>query len=387
MKKSILVISALFTALFLSCLATRGFDPSTQFPQTQPPHDFSGFYDQVDDYLARYHDPAFPYDPGNLKGNFSYQPGEPRDLYGTTDVVYLLWTMDELEPRTTPEGRAEWISLIQSYQDPETGWFSLGNETLHFNEHATAYSTGALALLGAKPLHPFKWKERMTRNREDMEKWLEQIWWWLVWVGSHEGGGVAASFAMTGEAPDEWFDDYFNWLDREANPQTGLWQRAFYNRLIKKTNKHDIGGAAHFWWVYQQKGRPIPYPAKVIDTCLSLQLESGLWDKKRKKGDFPYCINLDAVNGINLAYFQLLESGEEYRRNDIAKAFSRYLKRCAEVLSTPGNIERLYTDSHDLPGALIGVVEADSFFMRTEGRSMIKTRKKWRNILDVICWL
>ena len=377
----------LLTALLIPALVVLCMKPGKAESDQLEAYSMDGFYEQLDPYIQRYHDPSFPYERNDLRGKFSYQPGEAFDLYGTADMVYLLWVIDELEERTTPEGREEWIALIQSYQDPETGWFSKGNETLHFKSHATAYATGALSLLGAEPLYPFKWKTRMTKSEKATARWLEQIWWDVVWVGSHEGGGVAASLAMTGEAPDQWFDWYLDWLDREVNPNTGLWQRAFYNVVIKKPNMNDMGGAAHFWWIYQWRGRPIPYPEKVIDTCLSLQLESGLWDKKLIKGDFPYCINCDAINGINLAYFHLSSKGRDYRGDDIRASFERFLSRSTGVLSTPGNIEKLYDNSHDLPGALIGLAEADKFFRLTEGEGRLKTRKPWRTVLGTICWL
>lgn len=351
------------------------------------PYDFSGLSEQLVSYLERYHDPAFKYDPQDLRGRFSYQSGKGYDLYGSTDMAYLLWTIGELDERTTLQGRREWAALIQDFQDPQSGWFNRGNETLHFKSHATAYATGALVLLGSKPLHPFTWAGRMTNSEKDMADWLGQIWWDLVWVGSHEGGGVAAALAMTGQATEEWYGWYLDWLDQEANPDTGMWQRAFYNTLLKKPNRIDLGGAAHFWWIYQVKQRPLPYPEKVIDTCLGLQLDSGLWDEKPRKGDFPYCINLDAINGINAAYFQLLASGREYRTEDIARAYDKYLRRCWEVLCARGSVEKLYTNSHDLPGALVGIAEADEFFKKTAGKSRDKTERSWRSVLEVICWL
>jgi hypothetical protein len=351
-------------------------------------YEFRGFQEQLEPYLASYHDPAFDYDPRDLRGYFSYQQNQAYDLYGSADMVYLLYSIGELEERTTEKGRQEWASVIQSFQDPKTGWFTRGNETLHFKAHATAYATGALAMLGRRPLHAFRWADGITESEEAMDRWLKGIWWDVVWVGSHQGGGIAASLHMTGEADDRWFDWYFDWLDREVNPQTGLWQRAWFKKIKKKPTMHDMGGAAHFWWIYQHRDRPIPYPERVIDTLLGLQLESGLWDRKPKKGDFPYCINCDAVNGIKLAYLNLLDSGAEYRTDDIHRSFDRYLRRCYEVLTAEGAVQRLYSDnSHDLPGAVIGICEADLFFKITTSKSRLKTRRPWRSVLEVICWL
>jgi hypothetical protein len=274
------------------------------------------------------------------------------------------------------------------WQDQDTGWFSAGNEALHFKEHATAYATGALALLGSRPRFPFRWAERITRSPAATERWLNSIWWDYVWVGSHQGGGVAAALHMTGAAPEEWFAWYLDWLDRECNPETGLWQRAFYNRFTTQPAKHDMGGAAHFWWIYQHRGRPIPHPEKVIDSLLGLQLPSGLWDRKPRKGDFPYCINCDAVNGLKLASLQLRAAGQDDRSPEVTASFERYLRRCQKVLTAPRALSRLYAgNSHDLPGAFIGIAEADLYFQAVEGKSRLRTSAPRKYVLETICWL
>lgn len=356
-------------------------------PLDQPRYDYAGFYAQLENYLHRFHDPAFLYDPHDLRGHFSYQPGRSYDLYGSCDMVYLLFTIGELEERTTEAGRREWAALIQGFQDPETGWFDKGNVTLHFREHATAYATGALKLLGSRPLHPFRWAERIIESEEAMDRWLSGIWWDVVWVGSHQGGGVAASLLMTDSAPEEWFGWFFAWLDREVNPETGLWQRAFYNRVYKKPMKNDLGGAAHFWWIYEAKGRPIPYPERVIDSVLSLQRDNGLWEKYKTKPTYPTCINCDAINGINLAYNQLLAGGQDYRRRDIEAAYLRFYEACDRILNQPDALEKLYTNAHDLPGGLIGVAEAERFMQVHGGGALLETRRPWRSVLEVISWL
>jgi len=386
MKPSAAVFSSYFLLCICMLIAAPSHGSDRQF--TRPgPYNFDTLYSQIDGYLERFHDPAFPFDPYDLKGRFSYQEGGDYDLYGSCDMVYLLWTIGELEERTTEAGRRQWARIIRDYQDAETGWWTHGNETLHFKEHATAYATGALVLLGKRPLHPFHWKEEMTGSKEALDKWLSGIWWDVVWVGSHQGGGVAASLDMTGEASDRWFNWYLDWLDNEVNPDTGLWQRAFYNRFYKKPMKNDLGGAAHFWWIYQERGRPLPYPEKVIDTVLGLQRDNGLWEQYKTKDTYPTCINCDAINGINAAHAQLLDKGTEYRTGDILRSYDRFMVECGRILNGPDSLERHYKNSHDLPGAFIGIAEADRFMRSYFGESSLDTRQEWRSVLEKICWL
>jgi hypothetical protein len=65
-------------------------------------YQLGGFYAQLEDWIRLDHDPAFPWDPRDLRGHFSYQRGQAQDLYGSADLAYLLDTIGELETRGTP---------------------------------------------------------------------------------------------------------------------------------------------------------------------------------------------------------------------------------------------------------------------------------------------
>ncbi len=366
------------------------FDGLSSDPTAGRVYNLAGFYAQLDNYIQSYVAPKHLdlYAPDDIRGRFALKRGGRENLYASADMVYLLYTLGELEARTTPEGRREWAAFIQSCQDPETGWFTgkrgidrIG--TSPFKEHSTAYALSALKMLGEEPLYPLKASKKITKTRKATERWLESLLWIYVWGGSHQGGGMGSALEMTGEAPEKWFDWYFDWLDREVNPETGLWQRAPWNIFCSRPTKQEMGGAPHFWWVYYHRGRPLPFPEKIIDTCLALQLPNGVWDKS----GYTYCVDLDAIWGIHRAYLQLKEQGIEYRTDDIKNSFERYIAAACEVLNRPGSLQEIYNDAHKLPGGLIAIAEAQKFFHETMGEQKLITQKPLKQVLDFISWI
>jgi hypothetical protein len=353
-------------------------------------YNLDGFYSQLDEYLKSYYDPGRinQYDPHDIRGHFSLARGGPENLFGSADMVYVLYALDELDERTTPEGRKEWAAFIQSCQDPDTGWFTR-NRGLHrlgtspFKEHSTAYAVSALLMLGEEPKYPLRSAQKITQSKEATERWLEGILWIYVWGGSHQGGGMGAALEMTGEAPGQWFEWYFDWLDKEVNPETGLWQRAPWNIFYTKPLLEEMGGAPHFWWVYHHRGRPLPYPEKIINTCLALQKPSGLWDDK----GYTFCVDLDAIWSIHRAYLQLREQGIEYRKQDIKESFERYLETVCDILNRPDSLLEVYDNAHKLPGALAAIAEVQIFFSKTFGQQRLDTPKPLKQVLDVVAWL
>lgn len=353
-----------------------------------PIYSLDGLYSQLDDYFRYYCDPRFlkQFNPRDLRGHFSITHGDSEDLYGSSDMVYTLYILNELEERTTPEGRKEWAKFLQSCQDPETGWFTRHHRTWQFKEHATAYAIAALDLLGDKPLYPLSQARSIAGNKISTQVWLSTILWSYVWVGSHQGGGMPAALEMTGEAPDQFWDWYFGWLDREANPETGLWQRAPWNLFSKKPLKEEMAGAPHFYWVYQHKDHPLPYPKRIIDSSLSLQLPNGLWDTKGNKGLYSYCVDFDAIYNIHHAWQELRAQGIDYRTGDIKKSFDRYLATSVPIFNQPGSLIKLYPNSHKSAAAPASVAEAENFFIEI-GEPRLKLKKSLNSPIDRVPWL
>jgi hypothetical protein len=353
-----------------------------------PVYNLDGMYAQLDEFMASFVDPAYrsQYNPQDIRGHFSVSRGHKQDIYGSADMVYVLYILNMLDERTTPEGRKEWAAFLQSCQDPQTGWFTIHHSTAQFREHSTAYGLAGLDMLGYKPLYPLTQAKKITRSRAATDFWLATILWPYLWVGSHQGGGVAASFVITGEAPDQWWDWYFTWLDHRVSPKTGIWEFEVYKPFHRRPLRQEMAGSPHFFWVYQHKNRPMLYPQKIIDTSLALQLPNGLWDNKRKGALYTYCIDFDAIYNMHRTWLQLRAQGIDYRTDDIKQSLDRYLAAATAILNKPGELNRVYKLSHDFPGAPAALAEAEKFF-EENGERRLLTPKPLNPPIDRVPWL
>ncbi|MHA1723884.1 MAG: hypothetical protein ACTSYC_10725 [Promethearchaeota archaeon] len=304
-------------------------------------------------------------------------------LYGITDMIFNLSIPQRLEEYFSShpdENKESWISHIQSHQNPKTGWFKEGliNYGFHFKEHSTAFAISALHLLGGRPKYSLKIANKLN-TRKKVEKWLKNSpeWGLLYWPGSHKGGGIAAAFATLGPESyphEKFFEWYFNWLDACADPDIGFWRLSWIHRINKKRlTINELGGAVHYYWMYEYMGHPFPHPEKIIDATLSLQNEHGLWD-----GDVSYCIDLDAI-------FCLLRSCRQaggYRKEDIQEAVKKYLRYVIPTLNDKRFLFEQYTSAHKLTGCLEAIAEIQKHYPW-----MVETWNPWQETLDKTPWI
>jgi hypothetical protein len=310
---------------------------------------------------------------GGGAGDFSYAPAGKPCLYGTADILLCRAVMNRLE--LTEKQKDEWAGTINSFQNSSTGWYRKVYTYNHFREHTTAYAVAALHLIDRKPAHEFIWRERLLSSKHEMERWIDKIPWSLSWPASHIVSGLPAILAMLETGTPEFFNLYFAWLDREANPETGYWSRGLGHRLglIKKISKHEMGGAFHMYYVYEYMGRKWPYPERVVDQTLNLQHENGFWDK-----DVTYCIDLDGI-------YSLLRSSRNaggYRADDVKNACVRYLEAARQILNDRRFFFSRYTNTHLLPGALGAIAECHKFYPE-----LVKTTRPWAQTLDKACFI
>jgi len=341
-------------------------------------------------------------DENYLSGNFSLLRSQPsRDLYGMIDVIYILSIIDELQNLTNKESRSIWANRILQCQDQE-GWFTKNNYRGHVKEHATAYAVGGLKLLeitdnenylesiapinGIRTyfnhnnfIHLMKY-QGMKLSLKNFKKYLG---WNYIWNASHISGGIAAIIGQTQELmgnwwdsginAQEWLDNYCEFLTNYINNDTGLWQRAAWNVLIRKPTTIDLGGAAHFYWIYEKHKCSYPNPENLIDSILYLQKESGLYK------DHPLCIDFDANFCLLRSFNQLNDELKKQYKGELRKSINNNVSAIENYLfNIPPS--RWYDNIHSLPGALAAIVESYEIIDSSK-------YKKWNNPFDKVWWL
>ncbi len=324
-------------------------------------YNLDGFEKVLPEYMAKFKS-------GLGVGDYSYRPGSKKtDLYGTTDMVYLLYTMNMMDTLTAAQ-KEEWAATIQKFQNPKTGLFG-GNVTLHGAEHAAAYAVGALRILGAKPLYPMTSFVNKYGTPDKVEKLMRGLPWDAIWSGSHIGSGIPSALINTGAIGSDWTDAYFEWVDRETDPATGYVMLNSAGGQKKKATRDELGGVFHFHYIYTYIGRPLVYPERLIDTTISLQLPNGLYD-----GDVPYCIDLDGVFEIIRAFRQL---DGKYREADVKASVEKNLAAITERVNDREFVMTRYTDSHKIVGAIVALSEIQVLFP-----NMFETTRSLNQVLD-----
>ena len=343
---------------------------------------------------------------GSLPRFAIHRGAQEYDLFGTIDAVYTYYTLGTLTQHLDRANRAEAAKLILACQD-EQGWFTERNLSGHSPEHSTAYAIGALCLLACDDdedyltqLKPLNALLPLLTNRKVFLRWIRAIGfrptpgsilaknlgWHYVWRGSHVGGGVPAAIGMTCHLFDQWwpgqvdssawFRDYFNWLEEHVNPQSGYWQLAFWNLVYHKPTLIDMGGAVHFYWIYEALERPFKHPAAIIRSTLPLQGEDGLYK------DHPFCIDLDGNYCLIRPWLQLSPEEQSKYREGVYQAAEKNFEAVVSTLTTRP-LQEIYEHSHGLPGALIALVECT----KLPGFKYTSALSGWQHPLDKVWWL
>ncbi len=352
------------------------------------PFDFAPFFEQVETFLARCHVPPAETGTADLDGTYATRPGDAPDLYGAADAAYVLWSVGGLEARTTCEGRRAWAERIQGYQDPVSGWFDRSLLDGHGVPHATAMATGALALLDARPASPLRYAEALFASRAQIDAWLDGFRWGQIWTGSHAAGAAAAVLdAPHGlDLPGDWGAQLLDALDDRVDPRTGLWKRARRDRLLRGPTTLDLGGAAHFWWLYDRLGRGIPYPEQAVDATLALQRRTGLWGSRIYGGAIPHCIDFDALHGLRIAWDHCSDAFRSSRRDRLEAVLARYARAAHAVLTPPGAVDRQYQTLHKLVGTVNALAELEILGQGFLGRRLVGVASPLRSALTRVAW-
>ena len=192
-------------------------------------------------------------------------PGQGRDTgineYGCADAANILYSLGYFP--SDPSERACWIKALRSMQNVETGLFS---EATHHTIHTTAHCTAALELFDAKPLYKCKALEKYT-TKEGLYYLLEkEVDWSRPWPQSHKGAGILSSLANTDMITLEWKNWYFDWMWEHTDENTGFIKLEENDAPLYEY----MAGGFHYFFNHESEHRPMRYPDKVIDSCLSL---------------------------------------------------------------------------------------------------------------------
>ncbi|MBQ7900556.1 MAG: hypothetical protein IJ365_01150 [Clostridia bacterium] len=234
--------------------------------------------------------------------------------YGCADAANILYSIGEFEG--DPAKRAEWIKALQEMQHPDTGIFEEGT---HHIIHTTAHCISALELFDAKPLYPVKEFEKY-KNTDELYKLLDNLLWKeRCWPQSHQGAGIFAIFAVMEMADLDWQDAYFSWLDKEADPETGLWRKGHMPEGMEFYTT--IGCAFHYVFNYEHANRPLPYPERIIDTCINMYRNKDNGGFGRY--DFGHNVQFFEMDFVYLVTRSLAQTGYRYNECiDMLKEFS-----------------------------------------------------------------
>jgi hypothetical protein len=137
-----------------------------------------------------------------------------------------------------------------------------------------------------------------------------------------------------------------------------------------------MGGAVHFFWIYEALGCSFPYPKAVIESTLQLQQPNGLYK------DHPFCIDFDANFCLVRSYLQLSEEQKPVYRDQVYGSVMRNFEAIVQVL-TEQPLTEIYGDSHGLPGALAALIEC----AKLPDFEYAEALADWQHPLDKAWWL
>ena len=255
-------------------------------------------------------------------GEYTMCAGGQETLYASCFAAMTHFYLNGLEGISGAEKEA-WALYLRSWQRedgffygpeiPEEVFSGSVHDRTHVLWHLACHVLPALNLLGGKPVFRLKFADPFL-NPGVLSDWLQKIDWKEAWK---EGNNLIfmlqiLTYLYEKEGISRARDrvmDIFDWLDREQDPETGLWGTNGYCDAFKA-----MCGGYHQLVAYVYWKRKIPHRERILDTVLSLQKAHG--------GFNGTCEDIDA--GFILA---ALGKETDYRRTDIEKALRRLERR------------------------------------------------------------
>lgn len=290
------------------------------------------------------------------------------DIYGTGDAAVILYTLGLL-PDSSGE-KERWAASLQKFQNPETGMFAGEG---HTPIHSAAFAVSTLELFDAKPLYPLKELERFVDERE-LISFLEGLDWLnSPWGESLNGAGLYAALVLSDSVADLWEKVYFDWLEQNADPETGLWRKGCVltadGEAAGAPLFHHLAGTFHYLFNLAYRKMPIQYPERLLDTCLSLH-GSGKLGLPENELSF---MHLDWTYTVLCGMRQT-----DHRREECLAMISATSEELVQMLARLGEESKEpFPDLHGLCGAVCTLAAIQQLLPE-----LVETEQPLRLVLD-----
>lgn len=274
-------------------------------------------------------------------GEFLMSPGGIKTLYASCFAAMTLHYVAQLE--LSLQTRNAWANYILKWQDKQTGYFIgpelVKTEITHAEHnwdvvrmHLAVHVLPALAILGTSPKYPLTFAHPFLEQAH-LQRWLESRDWERAWL---EGNNLlfVGQFLLHLRDIEQMsnaqaaLDFYFEWLDKQIDPRTGLWGTQGQSTLA-----HAVYGAYHQLLLYFGENRPLAYPERLVDSVLQIQEWDGGFSDSGKGGA---CEDIDAISILANLYQRY-----DYKRPLIQRALQKaYRSVKRRMIATGGFVYR-----------------------------------------------
>lgn len=327
-------------------------------------YEIADLIDKIEDCVARH---ALG-NPGEYK---RYTAGPKKDEgcnpYGVADAANILYTIGKF-PRDEKTRRG-FVKTLQAMQDAETGLY---HESTHHEMHTTAHCSAALELFDAAPLYtcsayqPYTEKAALYNLLENGIRWDT-----APWRDSHIGAGILPCLVNTDMVDLAWKDAYFDWMWEHSDEETGF----IFGGKEKKAELYQyMASSFHYFFNHEAERRPLRYPERVIDSCITLMKE-GLGNESVPAPMARYCsfIDIDVVYCLTRAMRKT-----PYRFDEARAMLEVYEEAYIQNMYRVANEEDVYfNDLHCLFGAVCCLAELQQALPGT-----LITERPLRLVLD-----
>jgi len=286
--------------------------------------------------------------------------------YGCADAANILYTLGALPQR--PAERAGWIETLRGLQDAESGAF---REATHHPIHTTAHCIAALELFEARPAYPLVFLAPY-QDPSAAIAFLDGLdWTGNPWNESHRGAGLFAALTLAGENDSSWEEAYFSWVSGQFDPATGLMRRG----CVPAPGSQDeqaifphLAGTFHYLFNLEHARRPLPYPEKMVDTCLEI------WGRRL----FPLGCQVGFAEIDWIYCLSRARRQSAHRFTEVTRALEEFTDQYIPyLLGLDSAVDDGLNDLHSLFGVICALAE-----LQRELRGQIRTMRPLRLVLD-----